>query len=131
MDPIKISGIKDWPTPAKVRDICSFLGFCNFYRTFIQGFAHLAHPLNKLTCKDMEWQWGEEEQKVFDTLKTHVMSEPILTQPDLVEQFTLEVDASGFTVGPVLLQKKTDNKLHQVGYYSATLNKPKSNYAIS
>ena len=42
MDPIKISGIKDWPTPTKVKDVQSFLGFCNFYCAFIQGFAHVA-----------------------------------------------------------------------------------------
>jgi hypothetical protein len=42
MDPVKIAGIKNWPTPAKVKDVHSFLGFCNFYRPFIQGFAHLA-----------------------------------------------------------------------------------------
>jgi hypothetical protein len=28
MDPIKIAGIKNWPTPTKVKDIRSFLGFC-------------------------------------------------------------------------------------------------------
>src|SRR5258707_15116008 len=92
MDPIKISSIKDWPTPKKVRDVHSFLGFCNFYHAFIQGFTHLARPLNKLTQKDTDWQWGNEEQKAFDTLKTCVTSEPILTQPNLVEQFTLKVD---------------------------------------
>jgi hypothetical protein len=47
MDPVKLSGIKDWPT--KVKDVRSFLGFCNFYRAFIRGFAHLARPLNLLT----------------------------------------------------------------------------------
>jgi hypothetical protein len=31
MDPIKIAGIKNWPTPTKVKDIRSFLGFCNSY----------------------------------------------------------------------------------------------------
>ena len=31
MDPVKIEGIKNWPTPTKVKDVCSFLGFCNFY----------------------------------------------------------------------------------------------------
>ncbi len=31
MDPTKISGIKDWPLPKTVTDVCSFLGFCNFY----------------------------------------------------------------------------------------------------
>src|SRR5260370_32566075 len=35
IDPIKILGIKDWPTPTKVRDVRSFLGFCNFYCAFI------------------------------------------------------------------------------------------------
>src|SRR6266404_6670668 len=35
MDPVKISGIADWPIPKNVKDICSFLGFCNFYRAFI------------------------------------------------------------------------------------------------
>jgi hypothetical protein len=42
MDPVKIAGIKNWPTPNKVKDVRSFLGFCNFYRPFIRGFAHLA-----------------------------------------------------------------------------------------
>ena len=45
MDPIKISGIKEWPTPTKVKDVQLFLGFCNFYHTFIHGFAHVARPL--------------------------------------------------------------------------------------
>jgi hypothetical protein len=35
MDPIKIAGIKNWPIPTKVKDVRSFLGFCNFYRPFI------------------------------------------------------------------------------------------------
>ena len=31
MDPIKVAGVQDWKTPKNVKDICSFLGFCNFY----------------------------------------------------------------------------------------------------
>ena len=49
MDPVKIAAITDWPTPKKVKDVCSFLGFCNFYCTFIRGFASIAKPLNALT----------------------------------------------------------------------------------
>jgi hypothetical protein len=49
MDPVKISGIKDWPTPKTVKDTRSFLGFCNFYRPFIRGFATVTRPLNELT----------------------------------------------------------------------------------
>jgi hypothetical protein len=66
MDPVKIAGIKNWPIPTKVKDVRSFLGFCNFYRPFIRGFAHLARPLNELTRKDAEWSWEDRQQKAFD-----------------------------------------------------------------
>ena len=31
MDPVKVAGIADWPIPATVKDVQSFLGFANFY----------------------------------------------------------------------------------------------------
>jgi hypothetical protein len=55
MDPVKISGIRDWPVPKNVKEVRSFLGFCNFYRPFIRGFATVARPLNSLTRKDVPW----------------------------------------------------------------------------
>jgi hypothetical protein len=110
MDPVKISGIKDWPMPKTVKDVHSFLGFCNFYRPFIRGFATIAHPLNELTRKDATWTWNDRQQQAFITLKHRVTSKPILAQPVLNDQFDLEVDASGFAVGAVLLQKKEDGK---------------------
>ena len=130
MDPVKIQGIKVWPNPTKVKDIRSFLGFCNFYRPFIRGFAHIARPLNELTKKDAPWSWEQRHQTAFDTLKSRVTSEPVLAHPELNKQFELEVDASGFAVGAVLLQKKEDNKKHPVAYYSATLNEAERNYDI-
>ena len=42
MNPVKIAGIKNWPTLEKVKDIHSFLIFCNFYCTFIKGFSSIA-----------------------------------------------------------------------------------------
>ena len=41
MDTIKLAGIRDWPTPTTVKQVRSFLGFGNYYRKFISGFAHL------------------------------------------------------------------------------------------
>jgi hypothetical protein len=131
MDPVKIAGIKNWPTPTKVKDIRSFLGFCNFYRPFIRGFAHIARPLNELTWKDAEWLWTERCQKAFNELRNRVTSEPVLAHPKLDKQFELEVDASGFAVGAVLLQKKEDGKKHPIAYFSKTLNEAQHNYDIA
>ena len=130
MDPVKISGVRDWQSPSSVKDVRSFLGFCNFYRQFIRGFANIAKPLNELTRKDEPWQWRTRHQTAFDTLKQRVTTEPILAHADQTQQFDLEVDASGFAVGAVLLQKKQDGKRHPVGYYSATLNAAERNYDI-
>ena len=52
MDPAKVAGIATWPTPTSVKQVRSFLGFCNFYRPFIYQFSHIARPLNELTRKD-------------------------------------------------------------------------------
>ncbi len=40
------------------------------------------------------------------------------------------MDASGFAVGAVLLQRGEDNKRHPIGYYSATLIEAERNYDI-
>ena len=50
MDPIKVSGVQEWKVLKTTRDICTFLGFCNFYRQFIHRFLQIAKQL-----------WGTEE----------------------------------------------------------------------
>ena len=130
MDPVKIEGIQNWPRPTKVKDICSFLGFCNFYRPFIRGFTQIACPLNKLTKKDTEWSWTSRQEEAFNKLKERVTSEPVLAHPELDKQFEVEVDASGFALGAVLLQKKADGKKHPIAYYLSTLNAAECNYDI-
>src|SRR6266850_2307789 len=69
MDPVKLAGIHDWPTPKTVKQVRSFLGFCNFYRKFIPQFSMKAQPLNMLTKKDKPWYWGTDQIKVFEDLK--------------------------------------------------------------
>ena len=34
MDLAKVSGVRDWPTPKCVKDVCSFHGFCQFLSGF-------------------------------------------------------------------------------------------------
>ena len=122
MDPAKIAGVDTWPVPTTPTEVRKALGFFNFYRPFIKDFASIARPLHKLTRKDYEWRWVKEEQEAFDKLKKRVTNEPVLAHAKLDDQFELEVDASGYAVGAVLLQRKEDGKKHPIGYYSATLN---------
>ena len=55
MDPIKITGIWEWPTPKNVTEVQSFVGFVNFYHRIIPDFLHVASPLHRLTKEGELW----------------------------------------------------------------------------
>lgn len=131
MDPKKVSGVLEWPEPKKVKHVQAFLGFANFYRRFIEGFAKLARPLSDLTKKEIPWTWGEDQLKAFEALKKAFTTAPILRIPDDENPFRLSTDASNFAIGAVLSQhSKDDQKWHPVAYFSKSLTQPERNYEI-
>ena len=73
MDPVKVAGVREWPTPESRTDMQAFVGFVNFYRRFIQDFSTIARPLFNLTCSDQTWNWGTKEQEAFEYLKMAVL----------------------------------------------------------
>jgi hypothetical protein len=130
MDPIKLAGIRDWPSPTTVKQTRSFLGFGNYYRRFISGFAEIARPLHELTKKDKIWNWTNECQTAFETLKECFSTAPVFTMPDTTKPFILETDASKWAIGATLLQKQEDGQLHPCGYLSHALTQTERNWQI-
>ena len=65
MDLSKIKAIRQWNTPICIREVCLFVGFCNFYRQFIRNFSNIAGLLNALTKKDMPFAWTTEYKQAF------------------------------------------------------------------
>src|SRR5260221_8573393 len=94
MDPVKVQGVTDWPQPAKVKDVQSFIGFMNFYQRFIHDFSKIACPLHALTRKSKDWLWGAAEQQAFDALKSTVTSSPMLAFPSSAMHPTLPQELS-------------------------------------
>jgi hypothetical protein len=85
----KLKGILDWPAPKTVKEVQFFIGFGNFYRRFVKGFSHLAHPLHDLLKKDKKFVWSEECQESFDQLKKQFTEEPVLIMPDHLKPFQI------------------------------------------
>jgi hypothetical protein len=131
MDPAKVQAVTDWPSPRNLKDVRGFLGFANFYRRFIEGFARIARPLNDLTKKDAPWSWGPSQQGAFSELKARFTSSPVLVmwQPDL--ETRMEVDALAFAMGGVISQKQASDGLHHpIAFRSESLSEPERNYEI-
>ena len=71
----KIMAIVNWPQPKNVTQVRSFLGFCNYYRKFIKGYAQIAKPLYQLIAGDNtrkkmnEIEWIDHCEEAFLKLK--------------------------------------------------------------
>jgi RNase H-like domain found in reverse transcriptase len=63
-------------------------------------------------------------------LLKRVQEDPVLHRPDYTRPFELEVDASQYATGAILLQQDNDNKPHTVGYDSYTFNQAEWNYPV-
>jgi len=124
MDPVKVAGVREWPTPENKMDIQAFLGFVNFYQRFIRDFSAKARPLFDLTCSEQVWTWSGKEQMAVTTAL-------VLMSPRDSEPFQVEVDSSDFATGAVLSQQSTtDRKWHPVAFYSKSLSSVEQNYKI-
>ena len=130
MDPAKVQGVTDWPTPAKLKDVQSFLGFANFYRRFIADYSNIVKPLDNLKQKDQKWEWTTSCQQAFDTLKQQFLTKPILQIPDRNKPFVLETDASKYASGAVLMQEDNNGDLKPCGYISKGFNPAEQRYQI-
>jgi len=56
---VKIDVIVKLSIPKCVKDIHSFLGHNEFYRTFIKDFSKIARPLTKLLVKDVPFTFDD------------------------------------------------------------------------
>ena len=67
----------------------------------------------------------------FETLKTRLVTAPLLCYPDFDKDFVLETDASKQGLGSMLSQYQVDHKLHPVAYASRSISSTEANYAIT
>lgn len=130
MDPTKLSGIRDWPTPTRVKHVQQFLGFANFYRRFIPGYANITKPLDRLKVKNKAWDWTSECQEAFTRLKAEFQKRHTLLIPDKRKPFVLETDASKVASGAILLQHDDNGELKPCGFLSKAFNPTEQRYEI-
>ncbi|HEV7235587.1 MAG TPA: reverse transcriptase family protein, partial [Ktedonobacteraceae bacterium] len=129
-DPEKTAVVCDWKAPTTVRGVQSFLGFCNFYRRFIQDYSRVAKPLSNLTKGDIPFVWDASCKRAFEELKKRLTEAPILAHYDPEKPARLETDASDGAIAGVLSQQGDDGLWRPIAFYSKTMSAPECNYEI-
>ncbi|GJV87055.1 putative reverse transcriptase domain-containing protein [Tanacetum coccineum] len=105
VDPSKIEAVKNWKAPRTPTEVRSFLGLAGYYRRFIENFSKIAKSLTILTQKGKVFDWGEEQELAFQTLKDKLCNAPVLALPDGPEDFVVYCDASGIGLGWYLMHR--------------------------
>ena len=105
-DPEKIRAVSEYPRLRSVDDVRAFVGLAGFYRDHIKDFAKVAYPLHKLLRQGVHFEWQDEQETAFVTLKTRLTSAPILTYPNFDRPFTITTDFCSEGIGAVLSQSQ-------------------------
>ncbi|GJS63409.1 putative reverse transcriptase domain-containing protein [Tanacetum coccineum] len=105
VDPSKIETVKNWKALRTTTEVRSFLGLAGYYRRFIENFTKIAKSLTILTQKSKTFDWGEEQELAFQTLKDKLCNAPVLALPDGPDDFVVYYDASRIGLGCVLMQR--------------------------
>ena len=112
----KVYKVRNWPVQKNTKELHSLPGLVSFYCWFIVNFAcmgkclhQLIGPANvkKIKGKKKEvtalrlpeqgkypFIWMSEHQVAFGTIKTVLMTAPVLGYLDFTKEFILETDAS-------------------------------------
>ncbi|OQE16552.1 hypothetical protein PENFLA_c027G03970 [Penicillium flavigenum] len=135
MDRSRIRVIQEWEEPKSYHDVQVFLGFCNFYRRFIQGYSHISLPLTSMMKgskngkKPGQVKLNDTESAAFRRLKQAFQSASLLYHFDPEKHIRLETDASNQGMGGVLSQPDDKGRWHPVAFWSRKFSGPELNYA--
>jgi transposase InsO family protein len=103
-DPAKIEALRSMRPPKSLSELQSLMGFLNFLGRYIPQFATLAEPIRRIQSKRVLFAWGEDQQKAFEAIRHHLLTEPVLAPFDPNVPLTVATDASNTGLGGVLLQ---------------------------
>ncbi|GJS04126.1 putative reverse transcriptase domain-containing protein [Tanacetum coccineum] len=97
IDSSKIEAVKNWEAPRTPSEVHLFLGLAGYYRRFIENFYKIAKSLTILTQKCKTFDWGEEQERAFQTLKDKLCNALVLDLLGGPEYFVLKIHEKNYT----------------------------------
>src|SRR3954451_22281560 len=84
-----------------------------------------------LLRKDVDFSWGEMQNKAFEIIKSKLASAPVLIHFDWTKALLVKMDASLGGAGAVLLQLLDELQWHPVAFVSWLFNRTQRNYSTT
>ena len=131
-DPEAVEAVLTWKAPKTDTQLMSFLGFANYYREFVKGYADKIYPMQQLLKnKGKKFTWTDEAQVSFENIKRELCEAPVLGMPTEKGMFVLDTDASVVAISGILHQEQEWNGrtvLSPIAYGSKVLSDTELKY---
>ena len=129
-DPEKVRAIVEFPTPANITDVRSFMGLVNQLAEFTPEISTTAKPLRPLMSPRNSFTWTADHTKAFEDTKLALSRPPILAAFDPDLPTILQTDASRlYGLGYALLQDHGAGRFKLVQCGSRFLTDTETRYA--
>ncbi|XP_041565709.1 uncharacterized protein LOC121467668 [Drosophila elegans] len=106
-DPEKISAIAFLNPPAAAKELRLYLSVASWkvekHMRYIKEVLRRL-PLKQTLISSFKWEWTEDHQQVFESIKTKLGADPILACPDSTKPFVLLVDANEYGLDAILIK---------------------------
>jgi len=129
-DPEKVCAIAEFPIPANLTDLRSFMGLVNQLVDFSTDIAAEATPLRPLMSPKRTFTWTADHDQTFNKVKQAFSNPPVLASFNPTIPTVLQTDASRlYGVGYALLQDHGGGQLRLVQCGSRFLTDAETRYA--
>ena len=131
-DPDAVEAVLTWKSPKTEHQLMSFLGFANYYREFIKGYADKVYPMQQLMRhKGKKFTWNNAAEESFQRIKKELCEAPVLGMPTEKGMYVLDTDASVVAISGILHQEQEWNGkavLRPIAYGSKVLSDTEMKY---
>ena len=128
-DPDAVEAVLTWKLPKPEPQLMRFLGFANFYREFIKGYADKVYPMQQLMRhKGKKFTLNNTAEDSFHRIKKELYEAPVLGIPT---EKGMDTDASVVAISGILHQELEWNGktvLRPIAYGSKVLRDVEMKY---
>lgn len=126
-NPERIEPLLNFLRPQNRKELRRFNGSVNWYHRHLRNIAKIQGPLNKLASPKAPWNWTEEYETSFLSVKEALKGALTRSAPTDSLPFILYTDASNTGIGAILMQKDNDRE-YRITCVSRPLRGAELNY---
>jgi hypothetical protein len=129
ISPKNIKAVQDMPPPTNLKELKSLQGHLAYIRRFISNLSGRTQPFTRLMRKGIAFEWDEQCQNAFESIKRYLLNPPVLAAPVKGRPLILYIAAQPSSVGALLAQHNDEGKEVACYYLSRTMAGAEHNYS--